>query len=152
GLFGSGRICGCHDHLQENAPNDGPTQDGETRELVVRPYTAIVGYAASSHRRGKLEKRFCATICNTQASRVVLTLNQPAIPRQGGYLRTEDAAGRQQKGFPIISSQLSYRCFRCVDRCASYCSSRKRHGDPRCAGSTRLLWLLRSATNRLPLS
>ena len=60
-LFGSGRICGCHDHLQENAPNDGPTQDGETRELVVRPYTAIVGYAASSHRRGKLEKGFCAT-------------------------------------------------------------------------------------------
>src|SRR6516225_9350409 len=33
----------------------------ETRELVVRPYTAIVGYAASSHRRGKLEKGFCAT-------------------------------------------------------------------------------------------
>ena len=103
GLFGSGRICGCHDHLQENAPNDGPTQDGETRELVVRPYTAIVGYAASSHRRGKLEKRLCATICNTQASRGGLTPHQPAIPRQGGYLRTEDAAGRQQKGFPMIT-------------------------------------------------
>ena len=29
GLFGSGRICGCHDHLQENAPNDEPTQDGK---------------------------------------------------------------------------------------------------------------------------
>ena len=103
GLFGSGRICGCHDHLQENAPNDGPTQDGETRELVVRPYTAIVGYAASSHHRGKLEKRFCATTCNTQASRGGLTPHQPAIPRQGGYLRTEDAAGRQQKGFPMIT-------------------------------------------------
>jgi hypothetical protein len=51
GLFGSGRICGCHDHLQENAPMDGRTEDGERRELVVRPYTAIAGSAASSHPR-----------------------------------------------------------------------------------------------------
>src|SRR5262249_27574623 len=50
------------------------------------------------------------------------------------------------------SSQLSYRCFRCVDPCASYCSTRKRHCDPRCAGSTRLLCVFGSATNRLPLS
>jgi hypothetical protein len=30
GFFGSGRICGCHNHLQEDAPKDGPMQ-GEGR-------------------------------------------------------------------------------------------------------------------------
>jgi hypothetical protein len=32
-----------------------------------------------------------------------LAPHQPAIPRQGGYLRTEDAAGRQRKGFSMIT-------------------------------------------------
>jgi len=40
GLFGSGRICGCHDHLQENAPNDEPTQDGKHASSSSEPETS----------------------------------------------------------------------------------------------------------------
>src|SRR5262249_21344241 len=44
-----------------------------------------------------------AQVYKTQASRGGLTPHQPAIPRQGGYLQMEDAARRQQKGFPMIT-------------------------------------------------
>ena len=71
GLFGSGRICGCHDHLQENAPNDGPTQDGETRELVVRPYTAIV--------RAKHAREGVGGCCRITNGEIMMTANASTI-------------------------------------------------------------------------
>src|SRR5262249_54911776 len=98
-------------------------------------------------------KRDFAQLYKTQASRGGLT-PPPTCHTSARWSSPNGGCGRSAtKGvFHDYSSQLAYRRSRCVDLCASYCSSRKPHGDPGCAGSTRLLWLLRSATNRLPLS
>ena len=110
-------------------------QASRARRPPLHCHRGLCCFKSPSRKTGKGILR---NLCNTQESRGGLTPRQPAIPRQGGYLRTEDAAGRQQKGVPMITRRN--------------CSSRKPHGDPGCAGSTHLLWLLRSATNRLPLS
>src|SRR5262245_17847041 len=93
-----------------------------------------------------------------QASRGGLT-PPPTCHTSARWLSPNGGCGRSAtKGVSHdYSSQLAYRRSRCVDLCAGYCSSRKPHGDPGCAGSTRLLWLVRSAivrsaTNRLPLN
>ena len=75
-------------------------QASRARRPPLHCHRGLCCFKSPSRKTGK---GILPNLCNTQESRGGLTPRQPAIPRQGGYLRTEDAAGRQQKGFPMIT-------------------------------------------------
>src|SRR6516164_11487102 len=75
-------------------------QASRARRPPLHCHRGLCCFKSPSRKTGKGILR---NLSNTQESRGGLTPRQHAIPRQGGYLRTEDAAGRQQKGFPMIT-------------------------------------------------